>query len=181
MGRGQQAAAHVHFRAARVSGSVPVSSVYAFSVMQCPFCDTEDTRVVDSRPADSGRSVRRRRACTRCDHRFTTYERIEMAPAVRKRDGSLVPFEASKVRDGLEKALADRRVPAGSVEALVRSIEAEASGAGAEVSSEEIGRLVLAGLREIDEVAYLRFASVYKEFEGAGDFEREMAELEGDA
>ena len=91
------------------------------------------------------------------------------------------PFEAAKVREGLGKALADRQVPPGSVDALVRSIEVEATEAGPEVNSEEIGRLVLEGLRDLDEVAYLRFASVYKEFEGAGDFEREMATLEGDA
>ncbi|MCJ7725824.1 MAG: transcriptional regulator NrdR [Acidimicrobiia bacterium] len=157
-----------------------MAPVYALALMQCPFCDTEDSRVVDSRPADGGRSVRRRRACQRCSQRFTTYERIETLPLVRKRDGSLVAFEAAKVRIGLDKALADRRVSAGSVEALVRSIEAAAAGSGSEISSDEIGRLVLAGLRHIDEVAYLRFASVYKEFEGADDFEREMAALEGE-
>lgn len=153
--------------------------VYA-STMQCPFCDAGDTRVVDSRPADAGRSVRRRRECAGCGQRFTTYERMENLPAVRKRDGSLVPFEAAKVRGGLEKAVADRRVPPGSIEALVRSIESAAAAAVPEISSDEIGHLVLEGLRRIDQVAYLRFASVYKEFEGAGDFEREMAALEDD-
>ncbi len=145
--------------------------------MQCPFCNA-DTRVVDSRPADAGRSVRRRRLCSECAQRFTTYERMEAALVVRKRDGSLVPFETAKVRGGLQKALADRRVPPGAIDGLVRSIETAASEAGSVVSSEEIGRLVLAGLREIDEAAYLRFASVYKGFEDAGDFEREVAALE---
>ena len=137
--------------------------------------------MVDSRPADAGRSVRRRRECIDCLQRFTTYERMEHVPVVRKRDGSLVPFESAKVRGGIEKALADRRVPAGSVEALLRSVEAAAAAAIPEISSDEIGRLVLEGLRHIDQVAYLRFASVYKEFEGAVDFEREMAALEDDA
>jgi transcriptional repressor NrdR len=129
--------------------------------MQCPFCDAGGTRVVDSRPAEGGRAVRRRRECAECENRFTTYERMEAVPVVRK-------------------ALADRPVPPGAVEALVRVVEAEAAEAGPEITSEEIGRLVLAGLRPLDEVAYLRFASVYKEFEGADDFEREMAALESD-
>ncbi|MCB2224018.1 MAG: transcriptional regulator NrdR [Actinobacteria bacterium] len=148
--------------------------------MQCPFCDAEDTRVVDSRPAEAGRAVRRRRECTECATRFTTYERMESVPVVRKRDGTLEPFDTAKIHSGLAKALADRRVPAGAVEALVRAVEAEVADAGPEVTTDEIGRIVLAGLRPLDEVAYLRFASVYKEFEGAGDFEREMAALEGD-
>ncbi|MBU1227410.1 MAG: transcriptional regulator NrdR [Actinobacteria bacterium] len=149
--------------------------------MQCPFCDAEPTRVVDSRPSDGGRSVRRRRTCSECARRFTTYERTEMGLIVRKRDGSLVPFEAAKIRAGLEKAVVDRQVPSGSIDALVDAIEAEVSASGSEVSSDEIGRMVLIGLRDIDEVAYLRFASVYKDFAGAGDFRREMAALEGSA
>ena len=148
--------------------------------MECPFCDTPDTRVVDSRPAEGGRAVRRRRECAECDHRFTTYERVEAAAVVRKRDGTLEPFDPGKVRRGLEKALADRRVRPSEVDRLVRSVETWSAEAGGEVASVEIGERVLEGLRELDEVAYLRFASVYKEFEGAGDFEREMAALEGD-
>ena len=155
--------------------------VYAQALMQCPFCDAEDTRVVDSRPADAGRSVRRRRECVTCVNRFTTYERMEAVPVVRKRDGSLQPFDVNKVRGGLAQALADRQVTPGSIDALVRSIEHRVVDLGPEISSEQIGGLVLEGLRDLDEVAYLRFASVYKEFEGADDFEREMAALEGDS
>lgn len=149
-------------------------------LVQCPYCEAEETRVIDSRPSEAGRSVRRRRVCTSCEHRFTTYERVAAAAAVRKRDGSLEPFDPVKVRSGLEKAVADRRVPPGAIDALVRAIEAEAVDAGQEIASTDIGRMVLDGLRGLDEVAYLRFASVYKEFEGAGDFEREMAALEGE-
>lgn len=146
--------------------------------MRCPFCAGLDTRVVDSRSAQEGRAVRRRRECTGCGSRFTTYERSEGA-MVRKRDGRIEAFSAAKVMAGMSKAVADRQVPAGAIEALVARIERQVTEEGVEVTSEEIGRLVLGGLRELDEVAYLRFVSVYKEFAAAGDFEREMAALEG--
>jgi transcriptional repressor NrdR len=146
--------------------------------MRCPFCDADDTRVVDSRPADGGDAIRRRRACSRCGHRFTTYERRETALVVRKRDGSLQPFVVAKVRSGIVHAMADRPVAPGVVDALVEEIEAYAREAGPEISSQEIGRRVLAGLRRIDEVAYLRFASVHKDFADASDFHREMAALD---
>jgi len=146
--------------------------------MRCPYCGAEDTRVVDSRPAEAGATIRRRRECENCSNRFTTYERREHAIVVRKRDGSAEPFSPAKVLAGVSKALADRSVPASRLDALVREIEAFAEEAGPEVSTEQIGRGVLEALREVDEVAYLRFASVYKEFEGASDFEREVAALE---
>jgi transcriptional repressor NrdR len=148
--------------------------------MKCPFCDATDTRVVDSRPAESGGAVRRRRECSACHNRFTTYERRDAVLVVRKRDGRVEPFSAAKVLAGLTSAVADRSVPARSLERLVRSVETFAQDHGPEVSSEDIGRVVLDGLRELDEVAYLRFASVYKEFEGIGDFEREVAALESE-
>ncbi len=97
-----------------------------------------------------------------------------------KRDGRREPFDAGKVLVGMQKAVAHRQVPVGAMQTLVGEIEAGVREEGSEVTSEEIGRMVLAGLRDLDEVAYLRFASVYKEFEGADDFEREMAALEGD-
>jgi transcriptional repressor NrdR len=103
-----------------------------------------------------------------------------MVAAVRKRDGRVEPFSAGKVLAGVSNAVADREVPPGAIEALVRHVEERVAEMGPAVSSEEIGRLVLEGLRDLDEVAYLRFVSVYKEFQGAGDFEREMAALEGD-
>ena len=145
--------------------------------MRCPTCADDDTRVIDSRPADGGSAVRRRRRCETCSHRFTTYERYVPAAQVRKRDGSVQPFDPEKVRSGLESALADRPVPADTVELLVARTEALFDAASL-VATEDIGRVVLEGLREIDEVAYLRFASVYKDFQGASDFEREMAAME---
>jgi transcriptional repressor NrdR len=146
--------------------------------MRCPYCTSEDTRVVDSRPAEAGTTIRRRRECESCANRFTTYERREHAIVVRKRDGTAEPFSPAKVLAGVTKALADRQVPAARLDRLVRDIESYAEEAGPEITTEEIGRQVLEALREIDEVAYLRFASVYKEFEGASDFEREVAALE---
>ena len=144
--------------------------------MRCPVCATDDTRVVDSRPVDRGDAIRRRRECRACGRRFTTYERV--APTfVRKRDGRLEPFDSDKIRRGLENALADRPLPVGTVQALVERGEGFAR-SSTEVSAEEIGRIVLEGLRDVDQVAYLRFASVYKEFQGASDFEKEMASLE---
>jgi len=146
--------------------------------MLCPVCQSDDTRVIDSRAAEQGRSIRRRRECSRCGHRFTTYERATFEPIVIKRDGRREPFAAAKVRIGIEQALADRTVPPGTVEALVTETESLFSSATAEISAAAIGDKVLEGLREVDEVAYLRFASVYKDFTGARDFEREMAALE---
>ncbi len=146
--------------------------------MRCQMCHSEDTKVIDSRSAEGGRAIRRRRECTTCNHRFTTFERASYQALVRKRDGQLEPFSADKVRHGIEQAFADRPVPAGIVESLVMQAEGLFSPETAVVSAAEIGDTVLAGLRASDEVAYLRFASVYKEFTGAIDFEREMAALE---
>ncbi len=148
--------------------------------MKCPFCDAADTRVVDSRPAEGGGAVRRRRECAACGNRFTTYERRDAVLVVRKRDGRVEPFSAAKVLAGITAALADRRVAPGALERLVKEVETHVQDLGPEVSSEDVGHLVLERLRELDEVAYLRFASVYKEFEGAVDFEREVAALEND-
>lgn len=146
--------------------------------MKCPYCGADDTRVVDSRPAEGGVTIRRRRACETCGNRFTTYERREHAIVVRKRDGSAEPFSSAKVLAGVSRAMADRPASPEVLERLVRDVEAFAEEQGPEVTTEEIGRRVLDALRTIDEVAYLRFASVYKEFEGARDFEREVAALE---
>ena len=132
---------------------------------------------MDSRPIDQGTGVRRRRECRSCGRRFTTYERI--APVlVRKRDARLEPFDASKIRRGLENALIDRSSPSGVVDSLVERAEALVRTATVEVTTDEIGWILLEGLREVDEVAYLRFASVHKDFQGASDFEKEMAVLE---
>ncbi len=146
--------------------------------MRCPFCSLDDTKVVDSRPADQGSSIRRRRECLACERRFTTYERIDAQLMVRKRSGVVEPFRIEKLRRGLESALADRPVAAGILDEMVASIERAAQEHAPVVDSDEIGRAVLQNLREADQVAYLRFASVYKDFQGASDFEREMASLE---
>jgi len=146
--------------------------------MQCPFCASEDTRVIDSRPVEEGSAIRRRRECVSCGNRFTTYERADIPLIVRKRDGRFEPFEIDKVRAGLNSALADRPVETKRLERMLIQIRDDAKAEGRIVSSDDIGRAVLEHLARIDHVAYLRFASVYKEFEGTGDFEREMAELE---
>jgi transcriptional repressor NrdR len=145
--------------------------------MRCQMCRSVDTKVIDSRSAEDGRSIRRRRECIECAHRFTTFERATYQPLVRKRDDRLEPFSADKVRAGIEQALADRPVPAGTVEALVLETENLFGPETSVVSAAAIGDTVLAGLSAADEVAYLRFASVYKEFTGASDFEREMAAI----
>ena len=149
-----------------------------FDTMRCPLCATEDTRVIDSRPAEDGMAIRRRRECVACGERFTTFERSAITTMVVKRSGSREPFDREKIRRGLESALADRPVPTGAIDGIVDRIEASSKGGSGVVTSDEIGRAVLSELRELDEVAYLRFASVYKEFQGARDFEREVAALE---
>lgn len=146
--------------------------------MICPSCGAAETRVVDSRPAENGSSVRRRRECEQCQTRFTTYERLEPQLMVLKRSGSLEPFSPAKLASGISAALADRPVSGSDIQDVVSGIEGSVRAGGPQVSSEEIGRLVLDHLRELDEVAYLRYASVYKEFQGAADFEKEMAELD---
>lgn len=146
--------------------------------MLCPACGASDTSVIDSRPAESGSAIRRRRECDVCGHRFTTYERLEPQLVVRKRNGRLEAFSSPKLASGVSAALADRPVSGSDVEQLVAEVEQSLRSDGPQVTSEEIGRQVLERLKGLDEVAYLRFASVYKEFQGAADFEREMAELE---
>jgi transcriptional repressor NrdR len=134
--------------------------------------------VIDSRPVESGQSIRRRRECEVCSHRFTTYERLEPQLVVRKRNGRLEAFSAPKLASGISAALADRPISGSDIEELVAEVEGGLRAEGPQVTSEEIGKQVLDRLKDLDEVAYLRFASVYKEFQGAADFEREMAELE---
>jgi transcriptional repressor NrdR len=158
-------------------GSAPLGSTLS-GTMRCPLCATEDTRVIDSRPAESGGAIRRRRECLVCGERFTTFERPVIGATVVKRSGRREAFDREKVRRGLESALADRPIPEGTIDDIVARIEASARGGSALVTSEELGKAVLAELRDLDDVGYLRFASVYKEFQGAGDFEREAAALE---
>lgn len=146
--------------------------------MRCPWCDADDDRVVDSRPADAGGAIRRRRECMSCTRRFTTYERIEdVGLVVVKRDGSRDPFERDKVEAGIRKAFAGRPVANRQIEEMVDRIERRLRKKGPDVSSRQVGAEVLTALQKVDEVAYVRFASVYKDFQAITDFERELGLL----
>jgi transcriptional repressor NrdR len=146
--------------------------------MRCPWCGHAEDRVVDSRPAERGEAIRRRRQCLSCGRRFTSYERVEQAALlVVKRDGTREPWIRGKLMDGLHKALANRPVTADQVEGLITRIESRLRRKGPEVTSQQIGMEVLQNLQKLDHVAYLRFASVYKDFQEAGDFERELGLL----
>lgn len=150
--------------------------------MRCPGCGSDDDRVVDSRPAASGDTIRRRRECRACSLRFTTFERVELPSlTVRKRSGAVAPFDRARVLDGMARA-AKGRVPAQALEEAAATVERELRDLGRrEVSSEQVGLQVLAQLRDLDEVAYVRFASVYKDFQGPEDFELELSSLRKDA
>ena len=143
--------------------------------MHCPACHTVDTKVVDSRVASEGLAVRRRRLCANCGHRFTTFERVEEVPLrVIKADGCREPFDRAKIIAGVGAAAKGRPVTEAEVEALAVSVEDQVRLLGADVGAAEVGHLVLARLRQIDEVSYLRFASVYKNFDAAADFQSEL-------
>ena len=147
--------------------------------MQCPRCLVADTKVVDSRQADDGAAVRRRRECQVCSARFTTFERVEEAAlVVRKRSGEWVPFEASKIVDGVQAACKGRPVSAHAIVSLAASVEDDLRARSAPLSTEQVGLAVLERLRHLDHVAYLRFASVYKGFDNAADFAKELELLE---
>ncbi|HET9730181.1 MAG TPA: transcriptional regulator NrdR [Acidimicrobiia bacterium] len=146
--------------------------------MQCPYCRANDDKVVDSRLAEEGAAIRRRRECLVCGRRYTTYERVEDAPLiVRKRSGAGEPFERAKLRAGIERA-ASGRLSDETIDALAAEIDEQLRAEGTEVTSERVGKSVLERLRGVDPVAYLRFASVYKGFEDLADFEREVFELQ---
>ncbi len=141
--------------------------------MRCPFCKTPDTRVTDTRLTDGGITVRRRRECAKCNKRFTTYERAEIGVKllVVKKDGTRVPYERDKILKGLEKACYKRPVSDAQLEALIDTVEERIlSKYDKEVPSRAIGEEVIKQLKEIDEIAYVRFASVYHEFRDVGEF-----------
>ncbi|WP_413166897.1 transcriptional regulator NrdR [Capilliphycus salinus ALCB114379] len=140
--------------------------------MQCPVCQHTSSRVLESRSAESGKSIRRRRECLNCQHRFTTYERIEYVPiTVIKRDGKRESFDRSKLLRGLIRACEKTGIERSALEIVIDEIEAELQQrAVREVSSQEIGELVLEQLQSVSEVAYVRFASVYRKFQGIRDF-----------
>ncbi|AET90008.1 MULTISPECIES: transcriptional regulator NrdR [Caballeronia] len=141
--------------------------------MRCPFCRHEDTQVVDSRVSEDGAAIRRRRRCPACDKRFTTYERVELAlPSVVKKDGSRTEFDRRKIVASMKLALRKRPVAADAIDAAASRIEYQLLGSGErEVQSERLGELVMNELRQLDTIAYVRFASVYKRFEDVSEFE----------
>jgi len=146
--------------------------------MRCPFCSADDDRVVDSRLAEDGVAIRRRRECSACSQRFTTYERIEEAGLfVIKRSGEKEPFNKEKILGGIRSACKNRPVDEDRLQALVISVEESMRLLNRDVTSEEVGMATLEALREVDDVAYVRFASVYKGFEGTDDFAREIGML----
>lgn len=146
--------------------------------MRCPWCGNPDDKVVDSRSSEAGAAIRRRRECLRCGRRFTTFERAEEIPlSVAKRDGSKEPFDRAKVAAGVMKAIKNRPVSEEQVEHLVTRAEEKLRRKGPLVTTQEVGVEVLAGLKRLDDVAYLRFASVYKDFQELTDFERELGLL----
>jgi transcriptional repressor NrdR len=150
--------------------------------MRCPYCKALEDKVVDSRPAEEGAAIRRRRECLACGSRFTTFERAEHVDLrIRKRSGEVEPYMRSKVVAGLTKACVNRPVTAKDIERLADQIEEHLRSSGRkEVPSAEVGMAILDRLREVDEVAYIRFASVYRDFQELTDFEKEMGLLQRD-
>ncbi|MBK1705479.1 transcriptional regulator NrdR [Halochromatium glycolicum] len=148
--------------------------------MRCPYCGAQDTKVMDSRLSGDGDQVRRRRKCAVCGERFTTYEAAELnLPRVIKRDGTRVPFDGRKLRSGLMRAAEKRPISTEDVEAAIARINRKLLGAAdSEISSREIGELVMEELRGLDQVAYVRFASVYRKFEDVAAFREEIERLE---
>ena len=148
--------------------------------MKCPFCSYEDTQVVDSRVSESGDSIRRRRRCVACDKRFTTYEVVELRmPQLVKSNGSREEFDENKIRTGFSRALHRRPVPANLVEdAINRIIQTTLSFGEREIESRRIGELVMEELRKLDKVAYIRFASVYRNFQDEEDFRDVLGEVQ---
>ncbi|MGA1346566.1 MAG: transcriptional regulator NrdR [Ilumatobacteraceae bacterium] len=143
--------------------------------MHCPGCRADDTKVVDSRLAEEGAAVRRRRACPECGFRFTTFERVDEVPlSVVKSDGGREGFDRSKVVSGVVAACKGRSIDESAIVALSEDVEDEMRVVGPLVTTAQIGVAVLERLRRVDEVAYLRFASVYKDFDAAADFHREI-------
>jgi transcriptional repressor NrdR len=146
--------------------------------MRCPFCSAIEDKVVDTRPSDNEQVIRRRRECAGCSRRFTTYERVdEVLPLVIKKDGRREPFDRAKVLSGLKKACSKRPVPVEALEAAVDKIERTLEAGEKEIPSSRIGDAVMAALRDIDEVAYVRFASVYRSFRDVAELMSELQSL----
>lgn len=147
--------------------------------MKCPYCDNPDTKVIDSRPTEEGHAIRRRRGCDSCGRRFTTYEKVEETILmVVKKDGRREAFDRSKILNGIIKACEKRPVSMAQIEETVNDIEKTISNSmQKEIESYDIGEMVMNRLKEIDEVAYVRFASVYRQFTDVSTFIREIEKL----
>jgi transcriptional repressor NrdR len=147
--------------------------------MKCPYCTEIDNKVIDSRLSKDGRTIRRRRECIKCGHRFTTYEKLEdVLPMVVKKDGRREPFSREKITDGIKKACQKRPISMTKIEEFVDSLELYFQELGKkEVESEEIGEKVISALKEWDGVAYVRFASVYRQFKDINEFMEELEEV----
>jgi transcriptional repressor NrdR len=147
--------------------------------MRCPACHNLENRVLESRSADGGQSVRRRRECLKCVHRFTTYERVELAPmVVIKRNGQRETFDRHKLQQGISLACEKTTVPQSEIEGLASNVESDLQQLpGREVESSKIGEIVLQHLRGLNEVAYIRFASVYSQFQSIDDFMRVLDQI----
>ena len=151
--------------------------------MKCPFCSSPDTQVIDSRVSDDGDSIRRRRKCAACNKRFTTYETVELRmPQVVKQDGSRAEFDLDKLRTGFMRALHKRPVPTQMVDEAIATITQDVlSLGGREIESRRLGGMVMRELHKLDQVAYIRFASVYRSFQGADDFRDAIREVQKSA
>lgn len=146
--------------------------------MLCPKCQHSDTRVLDSRDTDSQKAVRRRRECVDCNHRFTTFERVETANfLIIKKDGTRENYDRQKVLRGIWKACEKRKVTQDQVNSIVNDLEEQWSRLGKEVSSEALGQGIMDSLKNLDEVAYIRFASVYRQFKDLETFKKELQKL----
>ncbi|MCR5809619.1 MAG: transcriptional regulator NrdR [Clostridiales bacterium] len=150
--------------------------------MRCRYCQCTDSKVVDSRPTEDGTAIRRRRECTNCGRRFTTYEKIEEMPIiVVKRDGTREPFDSSKILRGVRKSCEKRPVSAAAMDELVEEVVREINNTlEQEVTTIKIGELVMKKLKDLDEVAYVRFASVYRDFKDSNTFFEELKKLLGE-
>jgi transcriptional repressor NrdR len=150
--------------------------------MRCPYCGADDTQVKDSRPTEDGAAIRRRRVCGECGGRFTTFERVQLRDlTVLKKSGRRVPFDRDKLMRSVQVALRKRPVDPERVERMVNGIVRQLESRGEqEIPSQDIGLLIMEGLRNLDDVAYVRFASVYRDFREAKDFEAFVGELAGD-
>mgnify|MGYP001444753285 CR=1 FL=1 len=147
--------------------------------MNCPFCNFSETKVIDSRPTEEGQAIRRRRECLKCGKRFTTYEKIEQIPLiVVKKDGNRQPYDRNKILNGILKACEKRPVSLNEIEEIVNEIEKELyNSMEKEITSQKIGQMVMERLKQVDEVSYVRFASVYRQFKDINTFMEELNKL----